>query len=111
MVRLEVGVDREAEQAAVPVGVHVRGDVEQRLRLQLAAAHEVHAPGLLSDEHAPVGGPRDGGRRVEAGGQRAQLEAGRQGGRARRRRQQGEGGRRGGDQPHGCAQTTSTMSV
>ncbi len=87
----EVGVEREAEQSAVPVVVHLRPQVGERRRRRVSEpVEDLDAAGLLRHEDAPVGRDAHGGRRLEVAEGGGLLEAGQKSRRAcaegRRRR-------------------------
>ena len=102
-VRGEVGVDRDAEHAAVGVGVHLVADVDQRRGAERpVGVHHADAAALLGHEGAAVGGPVDRDGRGEAGGHLDLVEAGgqRRGGLRLRGEDQHE--RRNGADQSGC---------
>ena len=51
--RRVVRCEREAEQALLAAGDDLPADVEERLRLHLAALDDTHEPALLDDVHRP----------------------------------------------------------
>ena len=74
---LELGVDRQAEQPALgAVGLDDVDLADRRLGQLALGRQQAHAAGALGDERAAVRQPADRPRRVEAGGDRVDLEVG-----------------------------------
>ena len=74
-VSSEVRVECHANQAPVPVVVHLRADVDHRRREERSVLEDTDDAALLGDEDPAVRGERERGREVEARHDGLRLEA------------------------------------